>query len=110
MVFEVADEHQVADTLQLIKPALESTMDELETLYSRTDDLVGAPTGYTDLDQLLFRPTRLQSHYLGSPAFARKDCFCFGGGETRGHQHSKASFILFYGDGLFGVNQAVVVL
>jgi replicative DNA helicase len=52
MVFEVA-EHRVADSLKPLYPVLEETMDQLATLYERETHIVGVPTGYRDLDELL---------------------------------------------------------
>ncbi len=52
MVFEVA-EHRVADSLTSLFPALEATMDHLEQLYDRDSHLIGTPTGYRDLDEIL---------------------------------------------------------
>jgi replicative DNA helicase len=52
MVFEVS-EHRVADSLTSLYPALEATMDQLEQLYDRDSHLVGVPTGYRDLDEIL---------------------------------------------------------
>jgi replicative DNA helicase len=51
-IFEVA-ERRVADTLVALYPALEQTMNQLEALYDRQDDIVGTATGYRDLDSLL---------------------------------------------------------
>jgi replicative DNA helicase len=51
-IFEVA-EKRVADTLVPIYPALEQTMDQLESLYDRQSDIVGTATGYHDLDSIL---------------------------------------------------------
>jgi replicative DNA helicase len=52
MVFEVA-QHRVADSLVHLHPALEQTLDQLAVLYEREDHVVGVPTGYRDLDNLL---------------------------------------------------------
>jgi replicative DNA helicase len=52
MVFEVA-EHRVSDSLTSLYPALEATMDQLEQLYDRDSHLIGTPTGYRDLDEIL---------------------------------------------------------
>ena len=51
-IFEVA-EKRVADSLMPLYPALEQTMDQLEALYDRDTSIVGVPTGYHDLDELL---------------------------------------------------------
>jgi replicative DNA helicase len=52
MIFEVA-EHRVADSLVPLYPVLERTMDELAQLYERDSHIIGVPTGYRDLDELL---------------------------------------------------------
>jgi replicative DNA helicase len=52
MIFEVA-EHRVADSLKSLHPVLEKTLDQLAQLYERDDHIVGVPTGYRDLDDLL---------------------------------------------------------
>jgi replicative DNA helicase len=52
MVFEVA-EHRISDSLTSLFPALEATMDQLEQLYDRDSHLVGTPTGYRDVDEIL---------------------------------------------------------
>ncbi|MCU1429747.1 MAG: dnaB 1 [Actinomycetia bacterium] len=52
LIFEVA-ENRVADTLVPLYPVLEQTMDHLAQLYERETNLVGVPTGYRDLDNLL---------------------------------------------------------
>jgi replicative DNA helicase len=52
MIFEVA-EHRVTDSLLSLYPVLEQTMDQLATLYERDTHMIGVPTGYRDLDELL---------------------------------------------------------
>jgi replicative DNA helicase len=52
MIFDVA-EHRVVDSLKPLHPVLEATLDQLATLYDRDSDVVGVPTGYRDLDNLL---------------------------------------------------------
>src|SRR5438445_6900972 len=52
LIFEVA-ERRAADTLQQLHPALEQTMLQLERVYDRDTSIVGVPTGYHDLDELL---------------------------------------------------------
>ena len=52
MIFEVA-ERRVADSLVHLYPALEQTMDQLAHLYDRDTGIIGVPTGYHDLDDLL---------------------------------------------------------
>jgi replicative DNA helicase len=52
LIFEVA-ERRTADTLVPLHPALEQTLLQLEHLYDRDSSIVGVPTGYHDLDELL---------------------------------------------------------
>jgi replicative DNA helicase len=52
MIFEVA-EKRVSDSLVALYPALEQTMDQLAHLYDRDSSILGVPTGYHDLDDLL---------------------------------------------------------
>jgi replicative DNA helicase len=52
LIFEVA-ERRTADTLVPLHPALEQTLLQLERLYDRDTSIVGVPTGYHDLDELL---------------------------------------------------------
>ncbi|MGH9015699.1 MAG: replicative DNA helicase [Acidimicrobiia bacterium] len=52
LVFEVA-ERRVSESLTGISEALQSTLDQLESMYGRDTDVTGVPTGYHDLDDLL---------------------------------------------------------
>ena len=52
LIFEIA-ERRVADTLVALHPALEQTLVQLESLYDRDTSIIGVPTGYHDLDELL---------------------------------------------------------
>ncbi len=52
LVFEVA-EHRVSESLTGISDALQSTLDQLESMYGRESDVTGVPTGYHELDELL---------------------------------------------------------
>ena len=52
LIFEVA-ERRTADTLVPLHPALEQTLLQLEALYDRDTSIVGVPTGYHDLDEML---------------------------------------------------------
>ena len=52
LIFEVA-ERRAADTLKQLHPALEQTMVQLEALYDRDTSIIGSPTGYHDLDEML---------------------------------------------------------
>jgi replicative DNA helicase len=51
-VFEVA-EQRVTDSTAQINDVLGRVMEDLEQIYSRGEAVTGAPTGYTDLDELL---------------------------------------------------------
>ena len=50
-IFEVA-ERRVADTIMMLHPALEETMDQLHARH-REGDVVGTATGFHDLDAML---------------------------------------------------------
>ena len=52
MVFDVA-ERRIADSMTDLYGALQSAMDQLEGIYGRDVDVIGLPTGYTDLDHIL---------------------------------------------------------
>ncbi|MGH9032540.1 MAG: replicative DNA helicase [Acidimicrobiia bacterium] len=52
LVFEVA-ERRVAESLTGISDALQSTLDQLESMYGRDSDVTGVPTGYVEFDDLL---------------------------------------------------------
>jgi replicative DNA helicase len=52
MIFDVG-ERRVTDSLVPLYPALEQTMDQLAHLYDRDTTIIGVPTGYHDLDDLL---------------------------------------------------------
>jgi len=52
LVFEVA-ERRVAESLVGISDSLQSTLDQIESLYGRDSDITGVPTGYLELDDLL---------------------------------------------------------
>jgi replicative DNA helicase len=53
LVFEVA-ERRVSDSMIEIRVALNATLDHLEARYGDPSDMVGSPTGFPDLDRLLF--------------------------------------------------------
>jgi replicative DNA helicase len=53
LVFEVA-EKRITDTMVGIHEALQDTIDNLEARYDDPTDLVGVPTGYHQIDNLLF--------------------------------------------------------
>jgi replicative DNA helicase len=52
LVFEVA-ERRVSDSTTIVADALQETLDQLEARYGSPDDIVGAPTGFHDLDRQL---------------------------------------------------------
>ena len=52
-MFEVA-ERRVSDTMVGIHDALQDTLDNLESRYGDDSDLVGVPTGFTELDRILY--------------------------------------------------------
>jgi len=52
LVFEVA-QRRVAESMVPVLHTVTETLDELETLYGRSDVITGVPTGYVDLDHLL---------------------------------------------------------
>jgi replicative DNA helicase len=77
LIFETA-ERRVADTLVALHPALEQTLVELEALYDRDSSIVGVPTGYHDLDEMLLglQPSTL-SIVAGRPG-SGKSSFALG--------------------------------
>jgi len=77
LIFEVA-ERRVADTLVPLHPALEQTLLQLEALYDRDTSIVGVPTGYHDLDEMLLglQPSTL-SIVAGRPG-SGKSSFALG--------------------------------
>src|SRR5204863_6683706 len=52
MVYEVAQK-RVTDSMMGIAPLLERSLDHIEALYERGEEITGIPTGYTDLDEIL---------------------------------------------------------
>jgi replicative DNA helicase len=52
MVFEVA-ERRVSESLVGISGSLQTTLDQLESMYGSDTDVVGVPSGYHELDTLL---------------------------------------------------------
>jgi replicative DNA helicase len=52
MVFEVA-ERRVSESLAVISDSLQSTLDQLESMYGSDTEVVGVPSGYHELDSLL---------------------------------------------------------
>jgi replicative DNA helicase len=52
MVFEVA-ERRVSESLAVISDSLQSTLDQLESMYGSDTEVVGVPSGYHELDTLL---------------------------------------------------------
>jgi replicative DNA helicase len=53
LVFEVA-ERRVSESMVGIQDALQSTLDDLEARYGDSSELVGVPTGFLDLDSILY--------------------------------------------------------
>ncbi|MGC8481608.1 MAG: replicative DNA helicase [Acidimicrobiales bacterium] len=51
-IFEVA-EHRTSDTMMPLREVLMQTLDDLESLYGRSDAVTGIPTGFIDLDEIL---------------------------------------------------------
>jgi replicative DNA helicase len=60
MVFEVA-QRRVSDSMSRLHDVLEETMEQLEQLYGSDTHVVGVPTGYVGVDQLLLglQPSQL---------------------------------------------------
>ena len=52
MVFEVA-ERRVSESLAGISDSLQTTLDQLESMYGSDNEVVGVPSGYHELDSLL---------------------------------------------------------
>lgn len=52
MVFEVA-QRRMADTMAPLRDLLGKTLDRLETLFDRGEEVTGVPTGFVDLDHQL---------------------------------------------------------
>jgi replicative DNA helicase len=60
LVFDVAN-RRLTSSLRGIHPALQESLEQLEALFDRDGQLVGVPSGYADLDDLLlgFHPSNL---------------------------------------------------
>jgi replicative DNA helicase len=60
LVFDVAN-RRLTSSLRGIHPALQESLEQLEALFDRDGQLVGVPSGYADLDDLLlgFQPSQL---------------------------------------------------
>jgi len=52
MVFEVAD-RKVTDTTKVLSELLYRTLERIEALYDKGEDITGIPTGYLDIDEKL---------------------------------------------------------
>jgi replicative DNA helicase len=52
LVFEVA-QRRVTDTIEKLGNLLSASLDRLEHLYERGEQITGVPTGYVDLDEML---------------------------------------------------------
>ncbi|MBV9042574.1 MAG: replicative DNA helicase, partial [Acidimicrobiia bacterium] len=77
MVYEVAQK-RVTDSMEGIQTLLEKSLDHIEALYERGEDITGIPTGYTDLDGLLagLQPSNLV--IVGARPAAGKTSFSLG--------------------------------
>ncbi|HPB44596.1 MAG: replicative DNA helicase [Microthrixaceae bacterium] len=51
MMYEVA-QRRVSDTMVELRDLLDASLDQLEQLYERGDQITGTPSGYTELDEL----------------------------------------------------------
>ena len=60
LVFEVAN-RRLSSSLKGIYPALQESLEQLESLFERDGSLTGVPSGFIDLDELLlgFQPSNL---------------------------------------------------
>ena len=77
LVFDVA-EHRVGDSLVSLYPVLEATMNELEQLYDRDNQVTGSATGYRDLDELLLGYQRSNLIVLAARPGQGKTSFALG--------------------------------
>ncbi len=66
LVFEVA-EHRVSDSLVALHASLESTLEDLEKMYGRDNNITGSPTSYNDLDDLLFGLEPFSLYIVATP-------------------------------------------
>ena len=78
MVFEVAQRRTI-DSVSPISDLLGETLDRLEQLIDRGEEITGVPTGYTDLDRLLagLQPSNLV--VVGARPSMGKTAFALGG-------------------------------
>lgn len=86
-VFHIA-EQRVVDTTRQLDVLLSEVMDELQSTYDRGDSITGAPTGYTDLDELLsgLQPSAL--YIVGARPAMGKTAFGLGmASHVAQHQH-----------------------
>jgi replicative DNA helicase len=60
LVFEVAN-RRLSSSLKAIYPALQESLEQLESLFERDGSMTGVPSGYVDLDEVLlgFQPSNL---------------------------------------------------
>ncbi|HEY3832605.1 MAG TPA: replicative DNA helicase, partial [Acidimicrobiia bacterium] len=77
LVFDVA-EHRVGDSLTSLYPVLEATMNELEQLYDRDNQVTGSGTGYRDLDEVLLGYQRSNLIVLAARPGQGKTSFALG--------------------------------
>src|SRR5487761_2168094 len=92
MVFEVAQRRTV-DSVAPISHLLDQTLDRLEQLIDRGEEITGVPTGYTDLDRLLagLQPSNLV--VVGARPSMGKTAFALG---LATHAALKGEPVLFF--------------
>ena len=66
-MFEVA-ERRVSESMIGIRDALQDTLDNLEARYGQDSDLVGVPTGFTEVDSILYGLQRVHPHDPRGPS------------------------------------------
>ena len=66
MVFEVA-ERRVSESLASISDSLQTTLDQLESMYGSDNEVVGVPSGYHELDSLLLGLQRSNLVIVATP-------------------------------------------
>src|SRR3954462_7017858 len=93
MVYEVAQK-RVTDSMMGIAPLLEQSLDHIEALYERGEEITGIPTGYTDLEELLagLQPSNLV--IVGASPAAGKTSWALG---TAAHaaMHANRPVLIF---------------
>ena len=86
LVFEVA-ERRVSETMVGIHDALQETLDNLEARYGDDSELVGVPTGFTELDAKLHGLQRENLVIVAARARNGQDQPRARHGAQRGHVH-----------------------